>query len=140
MGEKLFNFNINSLAIFAIFPKIQGNALSHDNYQKLFIGISISYIYQSIPFSMQMKNNVFPCLVPEIFLLQTFFFQKILICNFCSSQHCASCDIHQKALEEQISNIYTFMGEKRFNFDVNNFIIFAILPKIYLNALLHDNY
>ena len=50
IGEKPFNFNIKSLIIFANVLKIYLNSFSHDNYQQLFLGISISYRYQSIPF------------------------------------------------------------------------------------------
>ena len=36
--------------------------------------------------------KTFPCLVPRILLLQTLFFQKLLISSFCSTQHCRWCD------------------------------------------------
>ena len=97
MSQKPFNFDMKSLIIFVIFAKISLNSLSHDYYQK------INYWnYRLIPipidsvFNVHQKEyffKIFPCLVPEIFPLQTLFFQKLLISNFCSSQHCASCDI-----------------------------------------------
>ena len=47
---KTFEFYIKSLIIFGTVPKIYLNSLSHEYYQKLFVGISIWYMYQSIPF------------------------------------------------------------------------------------------
>ena len=97
IGQKPFNFNIKSLIIFGICPEIYPNAPSHDNYQKLFIGISISYMYQSIPFSMYIKKNIFSRFFhvwfPRYSRFIRFFSKKVLICNVCYRQHCASCNI-----------------------------------------------
>ena len=47
---------------------------------------------------------------------------------------------HWKALEEYISNIYTFMGQKGSIFHTMSLIIFAFLPKKYVNSLSDECY
>ena len=97
IGEKPFNFNIKILIIFGTVPKIYLNSLSHEYYQKLFVGISILYMYQSIPFLAYIKKNIFSRFFHVWFTrycrFRCFFSQKIFITNFSYMQLCTSCDI-----------------------------------------------
>ena len=45
-----------------------------------------------------------------------------------------------KVLAEQIPNIYTFLGDKSFLFQIKSLIILTILAKKYLNSLSHEYY
>ena len=117
MGQKPFNFNIKSLIIFAIFPKNTPKLTFAWILPNNFFWIYNLYMYQSIRLSLYSKKTffgVFWCLIYEILPFQTFFFQKILICNFCYRQLSVSCDIaFESSWRVHFQHIY-FYDWKRF--------------------------
>ena len=74
------------------------------------------------------------------YCFRNFFSKKCLFVTFDIVNFAHQMTYHWKAFVEYISNIYIFMGEKCFNFNVKTLIIFGIWPKIHLNTLSHDNY
>ena len=102
------------------------------------------YIHQSIPPKVYVKKTpffqIFPFIVVQILPFQTFFSKKNLYLTFAAANFAHHVTYHWKALEEQIPNIFTFMGQKTFIFQINSVIIFTILPKKYLNSLSHQYY
>ena len=96
--------------------------------------IIIPPVYREILFQ-DFDFELFPFFVTQILPFQTFFFEKVWISNF--SHHAT---YRWKALEEYISNIYTFMGQKGSIFHIMSLIIFAFLPKKYVNSLSDECY
>ena len=90
----------------------------------------------------------FPWLVPEIFPLQTVFFQKSLLCNFCYSQHGASCDISLESSSGVDFKYIYFCRSKTFQFYCIESYHICYFPEItskrtfavWVNTLFHDYY
>ena len=144
MGENPFVSKIYCLIIFAFLPKKYKNSLSYEYYQKLFVAITLFCLHQSIPFDIYVKKNFLPRFFdfwfPRYCRFRRLFPKKYISLTFAvvNFGHHATC--HWKALEEQISNMYTFMGENPFVSKIYCLIIFALLPKKYKNSLSYEYY
>ena len=102
------------------------------------------YLYQSIPFLMHMKKNLFSRLFhvqfPRYFRFRCFFWKNYYCVTFVLFIITGHVTYHWKALNEQSSNIYTFMSQKPFIFHIYSLIIFALLLKNCVNSLLDEYY
>ena len=142
MSQKPFIFHIYSLIIFALLLKNCVNSLLDEYYQKLFLGITISYTYQLIPSLTYIKKNIFSRFflfgLLHIGPLNAFFSKKYSSLTFVIGNFACHATYHSKHLKEYISKIYSFIGEKPFNFNIQSVIIFPNVLKIYLNSLSHE--
>ena len=135
---------IKTLIILSILVKKHLHSLSHEYYQKLFFRFICFYIHQPITLQVYVKKNFFlqffALFLVQILLFQTFLSKRDLYLTFPAGNfaHHATCG--WKVVEEQIPNIYAFMGEKPSIFHIQSLIIFVLFPKKYVNSLLHEYY
>ena len=118
-----------SFFIFALLPKQYKNSLSYKYYQKLFVGFTFFYMYQSIPFYMYVKKTpleFFRLLIPEILPFQTFFYQKVSMPHFCCSKLWASGDISLESSSGVDFKYMYFYESKLFRTFIYCLIIFSL--------------
>ena len=101
-------------------------------------------MHQSIAFYVCVQKNLLlrfcDFWFPRYCRFRRFLSKKYLSLTFALVNFGYHATCHWKALEEQISNIYTFMGQKPFVSKIYCLIIFALLPKKYKNSLSYEYY
>ena len=118
------------------------NSFLHEYYQKLILGISFFYIHQQIPYYVYVQKNFFSNFFHFSFLrycrFRRFFSKKQQYVTFVVVNFCYHATYRWKALDEQISNIYTFMGETPSIFWYTDSYHICLLAKKSVNSLLHE--